>query len=179
MASTLKNFDDFSKNIVVNESELFESDAVNEKFRFTGGSCTSPLCGTVIPSLEKIGNLVADQQTTDDLIEIQAETNKVLKMIGDAIRAATPRRAETTELDWTVKPLAPVFILNLKQRYPQNEEKYHELWYRAVARMGDKFSYGGAINIFKTYCKRENLLLEDHDYGDEPLTEEQILDMLK
>jgi hypothetical protein len=147
--------------------KLFEG-FLNEKFRFSG-TCSNELC-TLIPSLEKIGDLISTYSESHDLIKIQAETSKFQKEIQDRIR--TSAAGATDELDWDRGPKAPIFVLNLKQRYPQHEAKYYELWYKAAERQ-PVFSYGGAIAIFKTYCKRENLLLEDHDYDNE-LTEEQI-----
>jgi hypothetical protein len=151
-------------------------DELNEKFKFTG-TCDGPLCA-IIPSLEKLGDLVDHQDTPQDLLKMQAETNKILKMINDEIKATINARPHDG-VDWTKAPLAPVFILNLVKKYPQDEEKYHAAWFKAVTRMADKFSYGGAINIFKAYAKRDEfqLMLEDHDY-DNDLSEEQINDML-
>lgn len=140
-------------------------------------SCTSSLCTTVLPTISKVTELVIaynPQSPAQDLVKILSEVDKLQKMVSDAIRAATPRPAAGAELDWTKKPLAPIFILRLKDKYPQLEDKYHELWYKAAARQ-PSFTYGGAIVIFKTYCNRENpkLMLEDHEYDNE-LTEEQI-----
>jgi hypothetical protein len=157
----LKTFDE------LNEAQI------SEKFRFTG-TCDGPLC-EIIPSLEKIGDMASHQESPQDLLKMQAETNKILKMINLAIKANIESHKEG-EIDWDKAPKAPVFVLNLSNKYPQHEKAYHDLWYKAVNRMADKFSYGGAVAIFKTYAKRpeNNLMLEDHDYGDAPLTEEQI-----
>ncbi len=143
--------------------KLYEN-FVNEKFKFAG-TCDGPLCA-IIPSLEKIGDLAFKQDTPQDLLKMQAETNKILKMINDEIKATINSHSEDG-IDWEKAPLAPVFILNLAKKYPQHEQAYHDLWYKAVNRMAEKFSYGGAIAIFKTYCKREEhkLMLEEHDYG--------------
>lgn len=138
-----------------------------EKFKFSG-SCSNDLCD-LIPSLTNIGDLISTYSTSQDLIKIQTEMNKVNKVITDKIRASS---SHSEEIDWDRAPKAPVFVLNLAQRYPQNEKKYHDLWYKAAERQ-PTFTYGGAINIFKTYCKREELLLEDHDY-DNDLSEEEI-----
>jgi hypothetical protein len=142
---------------------------LNEKFKFSG-SCSSDLCQTMIPILTSVGDLVGEyQQGQADLLKIQQELHRASKVITDKIRSETTHKEE---LDWDAEPKAPVFVLTLKQRYPQNEEAYHSLWYKAANRL-DKFNYGCAIAIFKTYCKRENLLLEEHDYGhDEKIDEE-------
>lgn len=146
--------------------KLYEN-FLEEKFKFSGG-CSNDLCGTLIPSLEKIGDLVSAYSTTQDLVKIQGELNKAQKIVTDKIRTETSNPKD--EIDWDKAPKAPVFVLTLAQRYPQNEKKYHDLWYKAAERQ-PVFSYGGAIAIFKTYCKREELLLEDHDYGMEEISE--------
>ena len=125
--------------------------------------CASELCGIMMPAVNKITDLISHYAVPQDLIKLQAEVTKMQKLIADTIRSSA-RSAETEELDWQRAPLAPVFVLNLKQRYPQNEKRYYDLWYKAAERL-PTFNYGGAINIFKTYCKREELVLEDHDYG--------------
>lgn len=137
---------------------------LNEKFKFSG-TCDGPLCA-IIPSLEKLGDLVDHQDTPQDLLKMQSETNKILAMINAEIKATINTNSEDG-IDWENAPIAPVFILNLVKKYPQHEKEYHDLWYKAVKRMEEKFSYGGAINIFKAYAKRpeNNLMLEDHDYG--------------
>lgn len=164
------SYNGINKTITMKKIHLFES-FVNEKFKFSG-SCTSPLCGTFIPKLEKVGDLVQNQQTSQDLIKIQKEINDLMKMINTEIRDSAGS-ANAEELDWKKAPVAPVFILNLKDKYPQDEKKYYDLWYKAANRL-EKFSYGGAIAIFKTYAKREEtkVMLEEHDYGhDESITD--------
>ena len=137
-------------------TKLFEG-FINE-----GDECASELCGIMMPTVNKITDLISHYSVPQDLIKLQAEVNKMQKLIADTIRSA--RSTETEKLDWNKAPLAPVFVLTLKQRYPQNEKRYYELWYKAADRL-PTFNYGGAINIFKTYCKREELMLEEHDYG--------------
>jgi hypothetical protein len=133
-------------------------------------SCTNDLCMTVMPSMNSVIDMLSHYTgIPEELVKIQTELNKAAKMVTDVLRSAT---STTDKLDWDVKPLAPVFILNLKNKYPQKETKYHELWYKAANR-NPEFNYGASINIFKAYAKREELMLEDHDYNFE-LTEEEI-----
>jgi hypothetical protein len=142
-----------------------------EGFLAEGGQdCASELCGILMPTVNKITELISHYAVPQDLIKLQTEINKMQKLVSDTIRSSA-RGAETAELDWDRAPKAPIFVLTLKQRYPQNEERYYNLWYKAAERL-PTFSYGGAIAIFKTYCKREELMLEDHEYGfDEEVSE--------
>lgn len=137
-----------------------------------GENCSSRLCNIVMPTITNITELVNNYSQPSELTKLQTEATKLLKLINDTIRSGRSGTAAATELDWEVAPKAPIFVLNLKQIYPQNEEKYYELWYKAAKRL-PTFNYGGAIAIFKTYAKREELMLEDHDYDNE-LTEDQI-----
>lgn len=140
----------------------------------SGPACSSSLCTSIMPGLVNVGDLVSHytpESPATDLVKIQSEVNKIQKAITQAIRDLATA-GSTEELDWERAPKAPVFVLNLKNRYPHKEADYHRLWYKAAERQ-PVFSYGGAIAIFKTYAKREDLLLEDHDYDNE-LTEEQI-----
>lgn len=135
-----------------------------EGFLNEGGECASELCGIMMPTVQKISEIIERYSTPQDLIKLQAEVSKMQKLVADTIRSSAAAGGNAEELDWDRAPKAPIFVLNLKQRYPQNEAKYYRLWYRAAERLAT-FSYGGAIQIFKTYCKREDLMLEEHDYG--------------
>ena len=145
-------------------TKLFEG-FINE-----GGpqDCASELCGMLMPTVDKITNLISHYSIPQDLIKLQAEIAKLQKTVADTIRNSA--KGATEELNWDRAPLAPIFVLNLKQRYPQNEARYYALWYKAAERL-PSFNYGGAIQIFKTYCKREDLMLEEHDYGYDESTE--------
>jgi hypothetical protein len=150
-------------------TKLFEGFLEEKK----GPACSSSLCTEVMPGLAVISDMVLEytpESPATFLIKIQSEINKVQKIVTETIRSLSQHKEE--EIDWEVAPKAPVFILNLAQRYPQNEKTYHDLWYKAANRQ-PVFSYGGAIAIFKTYAKRAELMLEDHEYDNE-LTEEQI-----
>ena len=154
-------------------TKLFEGFLSEKKFTIPApNSCASELCNIMMPSINKVTELVTTYTVPAELIKIQSEVNKMQKLVTDLIRSGSSS-TRTEELDWERAPKAPIFVLNLKQRYPQNEAKYYELWYKAAERQ-PVFSYGGAIAIFKTYAKREELMLEEHDYDNEynELTEE-------
>ena len=156
--------------------EIYEKfQIVHHEKEAPAAALTLDLRSTLLPELEKVMELVkhyADK--VGDLIKIQSEVNKIQRAVTDAIREGSP---VTTEVDWDSIPKAPIFVLNLKNKYPHLEAKYYELWVKAAHRQ-PVFNYGGAIQIFKTYCKREELMLEDHDYGygDEYIVDEGISD---
>lgn len=143
-------------------TKLFEGFLAEKK---GGPSCSSSLCTEVMPGLQNISDMVIEytpESPSSFLVKIQGEVNKIQKIITETIRGLSQH--QEGDIDWEKAPKAPIFVLTLAQRYPQTEKKYHDLWYKAAERQ-PVFSYGGAIAIFKTYCKREDLVLEEHDYG--------------
>lgn len=125
-------------------------------------------------TVKQIEKLLTDYSRTgkiETLLAAQENIHKVEQTVAAAIKSVRPvPSAEGGEIDWDMDPKAPVFILNLVKRYPQNEEKYFKLWHKAVARStegGKKFNYGAGINIFRAYAKREQLQLEGIDFDAE------------
>lgn len=135
--------------------------------------------------LKELENLFVEFDSTGDqkkLIRAQEILVGMEAKIADAIRATNPPRsaasasggtAVATQIDTNKAPKPAVFVFNLARRYPQNEQKYFELWYKAAERSlrpgQTTYNYGAVMNIFKTYCKRETLALEGVDHTAEEL----------
>lgn len=130
---------------------------------------------TTKATVKQIEKLLTDYSRTgkiETLLAAQENIHKVEQTVAAAIKSVRPVAAEgdDAEMDWDKAPKAPVFVLNLAKRYPQNEAKYYKLWYKAVDRStegGKAFNYGAGINIFRAYAKREQLQLEGVDFDAE------------
>lgn len=98
------------------------------------------------------------KQSSSTLVELNKLAVKFQTAVADALRGTLPPSDDVTDV-----PKAPIFVINLGKKYPDQKGAYDRLWAKASKRL-PTFSYGGAISIFKTYAKRENLMLEAEEF---------------
>jgi hypothetical protein len=98
------------------------------------------------------------KQSSSTLVELNKLAVKFQAAVADTLRGTLPPSDDVTDV-----PKAPIFVINLGKKYPDQKGAYDRLWAKAAKRL-PTFSYGGAISIFKTYAKRENLMLEAEEF---------------
>lgn len=115
-----------------------------------------------LKEVDKFFGLYAKKGKIEDLKQAHEILIKLTKDTGDSVKANLP--APSSDIDWSMAPLAPRNILMLKDKYPEKEEAYFKSWRKAVERAGwtegGKLNYGAAVSIWKNYANRPEFMFQ-------------------
>jgi hypothetical protein len=127
-------------------------------FEFTETPVDTESLNHLLIEIQEVLDDYDSSKSNGTLVELNKLAAKFQAAVAEAIRGTMPPSEEVSDV-----PKAPVFVINLGKKYPDQKGAYDRLWAKAAKRL-PTFSYGGAINIFKAYANREKLMLEAEEF---------------